>query len=79
MRAAARRGHGAHRMGSCSWTSRKVRPLAAAPSRPSPLASLAPSARSCCSSFSDSERPVPSYLPRPRPLSRSFGACAAAA
>ena len=53
-----------HRMGSCSWTSRKVRPLAAAPAAPSPLASLAPSTRSCCSSFRLSERPVPSYLAR---------------
>ena len=53
-----------YRMGSCSWTSRKVRPLAAAPAGPPPLASLAPSARSCCSSFRLSERPVPSYLAR---------------
>ena len=49
-------------MGSCSCTSRKVRPLAAAPAAPPPLASLAPSARSCCISFRLSDRPVPSYL-----------------
>ena len=56
-----------HLIGSCSCTSRKVRPEAEAPASAaraaaSPLLSRAPSARSCCSSFSDSERPVPSYL-----------------
>ena len=52
-------------MGSCSWTSRKVRPIPAVPcpSRPfCALLSLAPSLLSCCMSFRDRERPVPSYL-----------------
>ena len=55
----------AHLMGSCSWTSLKVRPMPAVPC-PScpfcPLLSLAPSLLSCCMSFRDSDRPVPSYL-----------------
>lgn len=63
-------------MGSCSWTSRKVRPMPAAPpccSRaPSRLLSLAPSTRSCSSSFSDRERPVPSYLRQPHSFSHHF-------
>ena len=52
----------AHLMGSCSWTSRNVRPRPAEPCPSCPLLSFAPSLRSCWMSLRDSERPVPSYL-----------------
>ncbi len=48
-----------HLMGSCRTTSRKVRPAPAPPASAFVDDSLAPSSRSCCSSFSDRLRPVP--------------------
>lgn len=61
------KGSAADLMGSCSCTSRKVRPRLAEPCPPCPSCpplSLAPSLRSCWMSLRDSERPVPSYLHR---------------
>ena len=56
------KGVATYLMGSCSWTSRNVRPRLAELCPSCPPLSFAPSLRSCWMSLRDSERPVPSYL-----------------